>query len=250
MRGTCDDLGTTDVRVVIPAHNEALLLGRCLASVSAAAVRLQEEGGGLTTVLVVADRCTDGTLDVVSGAASSRSVGSEVLPPVATLVVDAGCVGRARDLGVRHVLDRSTRHPSRIWVAMTDADSEVAPDWLTTQLGAFRAGQDLWVGRVHPDPSTVALRVLREWEGRHRSPGPLHIHGANLGFSASVFLRVGGFAPLAEHEDVAFVHAAIAAGASWAAGADTVRTSGRTHGRTPGGFAGYLRALTAELDTA
>lgn len=249
MSGTLGDPGDTDVHVVIPAHNEAVLLGRCLASVSGAAARLRQEGGGPTSVLVVADRCTDATLDVVAGVAVSRPVGSAV-PPVAALAVDAGCVGRARDLGVRHVLDRSTRHPSRTWVAMTDADSEVAPDWLTTQLRAAREGHDLWVGRVRPDPATVTRRVLREWEARHQRSGRLHVHGANLGFSGSLFLRVGGFAPVAEHEDVAFVQAAIATGVSWASGAATVRTSGRTLGRTPGGFAGYLRTLAAELDPA
>lgn len=249
MSGTPGDIGITDVHVVIPAHNEAELLGRCLASVSGAVARHRQEGGGPTSVLIVADRCTDTTLDVVAGTTSSRPVGSPVLP-VTALTVDAGSVGRARDLGVRHVLDRSTPHPSRTWVAMTDADSEVAPDWLTTQLRAAREGHDLWVGRVRPDPASVTRRVLREWEARHRRSGRLHVHGANLGFSASLFLRVGGFAPVTEHEDVAFVDAAIAAGASWAAGAATVRTSGRTHGRTPGGFAGYLRALAADLDPA
>ena len=29
-----------------------------------------------------------------------------------------------------------------------------------------------------------------------------------------------------------------------------MRTSGRTHGRTPGGFAGYVRKLVAELEDA
>ena len=39
-------------------------------------------------------------------------------------------------------------------------------------------------------------------------------------------------------------------GCTWNVGGPTVRTSGRTQGRTPGGFAGYIRMLVAELEGA
>ena len=78
----------------------------------------------------------------------------------------------------------------------------------------------------------------------------VHVHGANLGFTAATFLGAGGFPPITEHEDVAFVRAALEAGSTWAEGGPTVRTSGRTHGRTPGGFAGYVRRMVAELEVA
>ena len=45
-----------------------------------------------------------------------------------------------------------------------------------------------------------------------------------------------------------FVRAAIDGGTTWTADGPAVRTSGRTRGRTPGGFAGYVRMLVAEVE--
>ena len=46
------------VHVVIPAHNEAALIGRCLTSVRDAAARLLDSTGVAATVVVVADGST------------------------------------------------------------------------------------------------------------------------------------------------------------------------------------------------
>jgi glycosyltransferase involved in cell wall biosynthesis len=227
------------VHVVVPAHNEAGLIGRCLTSVRDAAAHLLDSTGVAATVTVVADSCTDATVEVV------REYGVDVL------LLRARCVGRARDAGVRHVLAASGPGAgSRAWIAMTDADSTVTPDWLEGQYRTAIDGIGLWIGSVQPDPASVSGPVLREWRARHRHSEGLHVHGANLGFTAATFLRAGGFPPLTEHEDVAFVRAALASGSTWAEGGPAVRTSGRTHGRTPGGFAGYVRKLVAELEDA
>jgi glycosyltransferase involved in cell wall biosynthesis len=236
--GRHDDVRS--VHVVIPAHDEAELIERCLASVVAAAHRLVEETGLPTAVVVVADRCTDATVDVVTGFAAGSPV------EVAALPVVAGCVGRARDVGVRRALDAPGGGRERTWVATTDADSAVATDWLVAQVRAARGGLDLLVGGVRPDPASLGARVLEAWESRHRDPGRLHVHGANLGFRGSTYDASGGFPHVAEHEDVLLVRAAVAGGARWAVGPADVHTSARTAGRTPGGFAGYLRALAAE----
>jgi glycosyltransferase involved in cell wall biosynthesis len=227
------------VHVVIPAHNEAGLIGRCLASVRDAAAQLLDTTGVAATVTVVADSCTDATVEV------AHQYGVDLL------LIQARCVGRARDAGVRHVLAASTRaHRSRVWIAMTDADSTVTRDWLEAQHRAATDGTGLWIGRVQPDPGSVSPPVLREWRARHHPSDDLHVHGANLGFTAATFLGAGGFPPITEHEDVAFVRAALESGSTWAEGGPAVRTSGRTHGRTPGGFAGYVRQLVAELEDA
>ena len=165
-------------------------------------------------------------------------------------------MGRARDAGARHALASEARlDPARLWVAMTDADSSVAPSWLHAQVTAASSGADLWVGRIEPDAATTPASVLREWWTRHAEvtevPAErLHIHGANLGFTGAVYLAAGGFADVAEHEDVAFVQAALAVGASAVVGEPAVPTSGRAQGRTPGGFAGYIRNLTEDLELA
>jgi glycosyltransferase involved in cell wall biosynthesis len=227
------------VHVVIPAHNEAALIDRCLTSVRAAASRLLDSTGVAATLTVVADSCTDSTVDV------AHRYGADVF------VVEARCVGRARDAGVRHVLAASSPSDgSRAWIAMTDADSTVPQDWLEAQHRSAADGIGLWIGSVRPDPGSMAPPVLQEWRARHRQPDRLHVHGANLGFTAATFLAAGGFPPITEHEDVTFVRAALEAGCTWVEGGPAVRTSGRTQGRTPGGFAGYVRRIVAELEDA
>lgn len=68
------------------------------------------------------------------------------------------------------------------------------------------------------------------------------MHGTNLGIRASVYRAVGGYPAIAEHEDVELVAAARAVGArEVATDACWVLTSGRTDGRTPGGYARHLR---------
>ncbi|MGB0100043.1 MAG: glycosyltransferase [Nocardioides sp.] len=229
----------TAVHVVVPAHDEAELIGACLASVGAAVDRLQDSTRLTATVTVVADSCTDATLEI------ARCHG------VDPLVVQARCVGRARDAGVRHVIAHDAMADlSHVWIAMTDADSVVCPRWLEEQFASAAGGVDLWVGAVRPDPETMAPAVLREWSARDLRSDELRVHGANLGFSAATYLRAGGFPPLSEHEDVAFVRAVIDAGGTWVAGDATVQTSGRLRGRTPGGFAAYVRTLVAELEQA
>ena len=71
------------MHVVIPAHNEAALIGRCLTSVRAAAAHLFDNTGVAATVVVVADSCTDSTVDV------ANQHGVDVL------LLQARCVGRA-----------------------------------------------------------------------------------------------------------------------------------------------------------
>jgi glycosyltransferase involved in cell wall biosynthesis len=225
------------VHVVIPAHNEAALIGPCLTSVRDAAARLRDRTGVAATVTVVADSCTDLTVEV------ARQHGADVL------LLQARSVGRARDAGVRHLLaGPGPSDASRVWIAMTDADSTVTPDWLEAQHRSAAEGIGLWVGSVQPDPASISAPVLSEWRARHRHPDHVHVHGANLGFTAATFLGAGGFPPLTEHEDVVFVRAALESGCTWARGGPAVRTSGRTTGRTPGGFAGYVRKIVAELE--
>ncbi|HKS12714.1 MAG TPA: glycosyltransferase family 2 protein, partial [Pseudomonas sp.] len=71
-----------------------------------------------------------------------------------------------------------------------------------------------------------------------------HIHGANLGICAQAYQRVGGFAPLAAHEDVHLVNALQAAGARivWTA-RHSVATSSRGDCRARDGFGDYLKGL-------
>ena len=188
------------------------------------------------------DACTDGTADIVA-----RHGG------VTVLTVDAARVGAARQAGIRHVLERPDSDPGaegRVddiahWVTNTDADSVVPSSWLVDQLALAEAGHDVVVGVVEPDPTELAADVLARWRGRHRLvEGHAHVHGANLAFRVSTYLAGGGFEPLPVHEDVRLVDRMRVGGARIAATARVrVRTSARTTGRAPQGFAAYLDEL-------
>ncbi|TKR24725.1 glycosyltransferase [Cellulomonas hominis] len=216
------------VLVVVPVHDEEELLAACLASVATAAA-----GAGVPVDVVAAlDDCRDGS------AGLARAAG------VRTVTLGARAVGAARAAGIDAGLDRCGEDPGAVWIACTDADTVVPPHWLRTHRGLADAGADVVVGTVRPDPRDLTPRQLAAWRAT-RVPGRPHghVHGANLGVRADAYRRAGGFAPLAEHEDVDLVARLRADRAAVVRTSDAVDvvTSGRTVGRTPGGYAGYLR---------
>lgn len=219
--------------VVVPARDEQELVGRCLASVLAARRRAVREAGVSVDVLVVLDRCTDATAEIVSGFAGVR-----------VLEVDRGTVGAARAAGVRSALAVGPAAPDETWLACTDADSAVPPRWLLAQARLASVGADLVIGTVRPDFRDLSPAQADAWRATHVPGRPNgHVHGANLGMLAEVYLRAGGFADSAEHEDVDLVARVRALGDVMVvpSAAAEVLTSGRQHGRTSGGYAGYLR---------
>ena len=217
------------IGVVIPAHNEEHHIGACLASLRLAAAFPQLAGEQVMPVVVL-DTCTDDTESVAAAAG------------VRTVRLRARNVGRARAVGARLALDAGAR-----WLAFTDADSVVAPDWLAAQLGL---GTDAVCGTVTVDDWSEHDRAIRE---RHLATyqdrdGHRHVHGANLGVSAPAYRRAGGFPPLVCHEDVALVRALQAIGATiaWSAALRVV-TSARRKWRAPGGFSATLERLACDI---
>lgn len=224
--------------VVIPVHDEEALLGACLRSVVAAAERVRPVAARVR-IAVVLDACTD----------RSRSVAARF--PVELVTVAERAVGAARRAGCERVLRRVAGGGVQ-WIAHTDADSVVPPNWLTHQLDLMRSGADLMIGTVRPDFADLGPRHVAHWQSTHRPGHPNgHVHGANLGIRAALYRAIGGFAAIPEHEDVALVAAARAAGAVIVASdAGEVLTSGRLLGRTPGGYAAYLREQSARIEAA
>jgi glycosyltransferase involved in cell wall biosynthesis len=203
------------VAVVIPARDEAELIGRCLNAI------------GGQRVIVVADGCTDDTARI------ARRHGAEVVE------IDEANVGRARAIGCELAL----RDESVEWLACTDADSVVPANWIAVQVGLAAQGADVVVGTVRPDFADLSPQQARAWHATHQ-PGVAngHVHGANLGLRAAAYRAVGGFAPVSEHEDNDLVaRLAVAGFTITPTAANEVLTSGRPVGRTPGGYAGYLR---------
>jgi glycosyltransferase involved in cell wall biosynthesis len=218
------------VGVVVPARNEEELLPACIAGLRDAAAAV----GVPVEILIVLDACTDG----------SRLAAS----PASTLAVDVCNVGQARREGFAQLLrqrpagiaDRQT------WLATTDADTIVPPDWLARMLRHAAAGWTVVAGTVRVDDWTGhSERAQTYWQSSYENrDNHRHVHGANLGVRGDAYRLVGGMPAVALSEDVAMVLALEAAGEPvYRAGDLPVVTSARRQGRADGGFAAYLREL-------
>jgi glycosyltransferase involved in cell wall biosynthesis len=223
------------VGVIVPAHNEQDLLPACLAALRRAARALR---GTPVHLVVVADACRDRTAE------AARRSGASVV------TINARSVGAARAAGARDVL-RQTGHldPAGVWLATTDADTLVPPCWLRQQARYASQGWDAVAGTIRVadwsgyQPGTRSL-FRRRYDG---GPGlHSHVHGANLGFRASAYLKAGGFPAVPTGEDHALVAALTADGSRvLRTRALPVVTSARREARAPHGFGHYLAELDA-----
>lgn len=243
--------------VVVPAHNEFAHLPHCLRALTTAALCLPAP----VTTVVVLDSCDD----------ESARLASRYGPDVHFVSVDAGNVGAARAAGFEYArsLVDAWRDDRRCddaafedgeeddaafeltWYATTDADSVVDADWLLRMIAHQHDGADMVLGVVRVPvwrnhPAAVARRYLRSYRQRRSDGvGHDHVHGANMGFRADAYWRVGGFRALASGEDVELVDRFEAAGLRVDRDAAlSVATSDRRQGRAPSGFAQHLRKLS------
>jgi hypothetical protein len=134
--------------------------------------------------------------------------------------------------------------PSQIWLATTDADSVVPPDWLSGQLALAADGWEAVIGTVAVDDwAEHHPSVATRWRASYHSiEDHAHVHGANLGLSAAAYLAAGGWQPLPAHEDVALLkrlsgHRVVSTATL------AVVTSARRQARAVGGFADALSNL-------
>ncbi|AYG02326.1 glycosyltransferase [Gryllotalpicola protaetiae] len=224
------------VAVVVPVRDEEERLERCLAALASALAAVGTRVA--TQTMIVLDGCSDRSAQIAARWPFGR-------------IEQAGLgVGRARAAGVEAAIGRlGGIAPDRVWIANTDADSQVPRDWLSRQVDLADGGWDTVLGTVAPDPLDLP-EVLRDTSVSHAARSGAPVYGANLGVRASRYLAAGGFAPVYEHEDARLVAALRAGGARITSDRDlTVLTSGRPVGRAPGGYAGYLRRA-AELARA
>lgn len=220
------------IGVVVPARNEEGRLPACLSSIRRSACR---PGMPPVRIIVVVDDSTDDT-ELVAVAA-----GAEVLP------LKLRNAGAARAAG----FDRLTRTSSvplhDLWLATTDADSRVPPHWLDRHLQWRSDGWDAVVGTVVVEdwsdhPPETRRRFAQDY-GPSRD-GHSHVHGANLGLSATAYCRAGGFPPLAVAEDHALVRALSRSGSRIARlGGLPVVTSARRDPRADHGFGTLLCSM-------
>ena len=213
------------IGVVVPANDEESSIGRCLDALAATA-RHPGLQGEAVEIVVVLDACRDATGPIAAAHGAT------------CIAVEARNVGIARAAGASALIARGAR-----WLAFTDADSAVAPDWLARQVESVA---DAVCGVVCIDDwgdygSEARASYLAGYvdADHHR-----HVHGASLGVSSAAYLRVGGFAPLRCSEDVELVRRLHVQGAKirWT-NAVRVSTSARRVARAPDGFAAHLRQL-------
>ncbi len=211
------------IGVVVPVHDEELLLGDCLQSVRRAAGDPLLEAEPVE-IVVVLDACTD------------RSPAIAVRHQAQIVSLNAHCVGAARALGASLALDYGAR-----WIAFTDADTIVPPNWLSAQLGLYA---DATCGQVSIDDWSGYPLMARERFLERYSAETRHIHGANLGISAAAYEKAGGFPPLKFGEDAALISSLVGrrGDVRWA-GPTQVVTSARSQTTIENGFASFLESL-------
>ncbi len=168
--------------------------------------------------------------------------------------------GRARSAAMAVGLAHVARASGGLLLT-TDADSEPHADWLSAACRALQTA-DIVAGRIVRDGGgrdPVQTRIeayfdrlyaLRrsidpvDWE-------PVDCHhftgGANLGFRASAYQALGGFAPRASGEDALMIDDAGRAGLRVSRDARVlVTTSSRRDGRAMGGLASALAVLDSD----
>jgi glycosyltransferase involved in cell wall biosynthesis len=216
------------IGIVIPAHNEAMTIAKCLASVQTAIEQLPSTIEA--SLLVVLDNCTDDTQSIVKAAG------------VDYLRCDYQCVGQVRDIGIRYAIMNGAT-----WLACTDADSVVPMDWLVQQIKHIsQQPTDMICGVVDIDSWAHLTPQTREDYLAHYQDrmGHRHIHGANLSFNSEAYLAVDGFAHLPCHEDVNLVKRFKDQSyiITWS-NRVRVLTSSRLQARATEGFAAFLANL-------
>jgi hypothetical protein len=155
-------------------------------------------------------------------------------------------------------------------ILTTDADSEVAPNWIAENLGAFEAGAEAVLGRIALDsegkllPEALHRRGELEetYEGLltklswlldplEHNPWPHHatVSGASLGVTRAAYCRVGRLprVPLGEDKALITLLSRQDARIRYCPTARVI-TSGRTNGRAPGGVADTLAIRSREPD--
>ena len=238
--------------VVVPAKDEEADLPDCLEALAAAVDRWEEQHTqGSAAVVVVADRCTDRTVEIAREKAE-EDPRFHVLEPDAAAPGEPS-VGRVRDLGARYGRELfPDADPGRLWIASTDADTRVPAGWLTgtavlgTGVDVADPAGALVLGTVDLVDADPVLHAAWAAGYEHRE-GHGHVHGASMGLTWARYAAAGGFPHRSEHEDVLLAEAVRGQGAPVVATDRVrVRTSARLQGRSPGGFAGYLAALPVD----
>jgi hypothetical protein len=250
MRGRLKRLQrTVALGVVIPAKNEEDSLGEALYSLERS-FAVVADGDIVLRAAVLLDSCRDAS----AALANEWKRVMEKRWRMRVIVLDCVTknVGHARGLGCDALLDDLKEvAPEFIWLATTDADSQVPAQWLHVQVKLHERGMDMWAGRVAVSNWAHHRREVAAWWQKEYDREVHPIHGANLGFNAQKYLAVGGFRSIPTGEDRALVSDFVEHGAKVHFDSSVrVITSDRRESRAPDGFASVLNRLDSAVNTS
>ncbi|MEE2895302.1 MAG: glycosyltransferase family A protein [Planctomycetota bacterium] len=196
------------VSVVVPAHDEVRVIGRLVRTV------LEQQGVDLELIIVL-DRCTDGTADAIREAAAGD-------PRVRTLEIEECPEDWA---GKCHAAERGAEIATGDWILFTDADVGFDPKALQAAT-SYAAAHDLdllsawtsltaerwWEKVVQPAAAITLLRIYPPDRVNNDERPRSFANGQFMLFSRETYERIGRHAAVRERllEDLAFaelVHA-------------------------------------------
>ncbi len=198
-----------EASVVVPAKDEEALIARCLEALA----RQRGVSHEKYEVLLVLDRCSDGTEE------KAREVGGRHPDLRLRFLAGPGLgVGHARRAGMEAAYARLMEvGRSGGLIASTDADSVVAPDWVSSQLVLAEGGARAIGGRIELEEEGRFLprNILAWYEEQSRSryrrvlssscsekePEHWQFSGASLSLTAEAYREIGGLPPQADLED-------------------------------------------------
>jgi len=244
---------STQAVIAIPAHNEADWITRCLTALD------KQEGQVVSRVVLLVNNSTDQTAPIARRLQQIVAFPLEIIEH--QFLPEHQNAGQARRLAMEHA---ASWVPADGVLLCTDADGQVAPDWLSANMSHIRNGADAVAGRAIIDPVDAAAipAVLHEDDAREcayaalldeidclidpdpADPWPRHNEhsGASICVTAKAFHGSGGIPPLPVGEDRAFFNALRRADARLRHALDVhVTVSGRIHGRAAGGMADTIR---------
>ena len=190
------------VSVIIPARNEAMVLARTLHSL------LEQDYAGQWEIVVVDDRSTDGTTELLRG---FETISNKIRVLTVTVPFPISPKKNALALGIR----KSTGDI----IVTTDADCVYDPAWLRTMISHMTANTGVVAGLTVFDlpqakiPAWQKIQWLDFFAQQLLAAGaagagvPSSCNGSNLAYRRSVYEQIAGFgniASLVSGDDVLF----------------------------------------------